>query len=265
MINRILIYGRPGAGKTFLAEMLERNLGNKADFWNGDLVRTVANDWDFSVEGRDRQARRILSFTQSSRERGKIAVCDFVCPKNEWRELFRDDQTLFVYCNRTPVRDFADTTAMFESPEPGDFHYHVVDTTDISTIVSNLMSILGIVFDSTKPTGMLLGRYQPWHQGHQALFEKVLAKHGQVAVMIRDMPIDEKNPFSPYEVSTNIQKKLIETGHAGKFTIKVVPNVVDVCYGRDVGWTVSKIDLSPEIQAISATNIRKEMRDKNVQ
>jgi hypothetical protein len=112
-------------------------------------------------------------------------------------------------------------------------------------------------FNYNAPTALMIGRFQPFHAGHKALFLKALEKHGQVCIAIRDMPQDSKNPFTAYEVLQNIKNELIE--YAGKFDVIILPNIVDVVYGRDVGWTVSKIDLPPEIEEISATKIREQM------
>jgi nicotinamide mononucleotide adenylyltransferase len=60
--------------------------------------------------------------------------------------------------------------------------------------------------DYNKPTAMMLGRWQPWHPGHQMLFEKTLEKTGQVIIMVRDTPRDDNNPFGFYEVKTRIEK-----------------------------------------------------------
>ena len=112
-------------------------------------------------------------------------------------------------------------------------------------------------FDWTKPTVQMMGRYQPFHDGHKALFEEAQKKTGQVAIFVRKMPEDEKNPFGHRETETYILKKL--SNYLGKFQIIWVPNIVDISYGRDVGYTISKIELPEDIQAISATKIRKEM------
>jgi len=106
-----------------------------------------------------------------------------------------------------------------------------------------------------KPTAMLLGRWQPWHQGHQELFKKALEKTGQVIIMIRSMPIDENNPYDVERVKERIKSHLKE--YRGKFEIIQVPNITNICYGRDVGYKVEEIVLPAKIQAISATKIRK--------
>jgi nicotinamide mononucleotide adenylyltransferase len=75
----------------------------------------------------------------------------------------------------------------------------------------------------------MLGRFHPFHPGVRALFEKSLAKHGQVAILIRDMPITESNPWNQDDIATNIEKELYK--FAGKFRIYAVPNII----GRTLG------------------------------
>lgn len=117
-----------------------------------------------------------------------------------------------------------------------------------------------MAFNFRTPTGLMLGRFQPWHKGHRTLFEKILEKHGQVCIAVRDTHGTDgnKNPLSVGDVVKRIHNDL-QSDYAGKFTIVVLPNIVDICYGRDVGYTISKIDLDADIEAISATKVRKEL------
>jgi len=114
------------------------------------------------------------------------------------------------------------------------------------------------MFDSKKPTAMLLGRWQPWHDGHKKLFEEALTRTGQVNIMVRDVQVDESNPFDFETIETTIKKALEQ--YAGKFIITLVPNITNICYGRKVGYNIEEIVLDKEIQKISATKIRNKMR-----
>jgi phosphopantetheine adenylyltransferase len=111
--------------------------------------------------------------------------------------------------------------------------------------------------DQTKPTAMMLGRWQPWHQGHQELFKKSIEKTGQVIIMIRSMPSSKNNPFNVNEVKQNIEKALVN--YYGSYEIMVVPNITNICYGRGVGYKIEEIVLPKEIQEISATKIREQL------
>ena len=109
-------------------------------------------------------------------------------------------------------------------------------------------------WDNKKPTAMMLGRWQPWHKGHQELFKKTLERTGQVIIMIRDMINSKDNPFHVEQVKKNINEALID--YVGQYKIIVVPNITNICYGRTVGYKIEEIVLPLEIQAISATKIR---------
>ena len=113
--------------------------------------------------------------------------------------------------------------------------------------------------DYNRPTAMMLGRWQPWHQGHQELFKKSLERTGQVIIMIRSMPNSKDNPFDIKKVEQNIKESL-ESYH-GMYEIIVVPNITNICYGRGVGYKIEEVVLSEEIQQISATKIRAKMRE----
>ena len=127
------------------------------------------------------------------------------------------------------------------------------------------------MFDWKKPTVQMLGRWQPWHDGHIELFKRALQKTGQVCIMYRDVAgVDAgvegqaDNPFDFEDVKKNIIKGLSKHGYnEGKeYVVIKVPNVIDISYGRGVGYSFTEHDLGEEIHKISATKIRKEMRVK---
>jgi hypothetical protein len=118
------------------------------------------------------------------------------------------------------------------------------------------------MFDYQKPTVEMLGRWQPWHAGHTALFQKAIAKTGQVCIMVRDVHRTENNPFGLLDVIRNIDNALSAEGYKNgkEYIIKRVPNIVDISYGRDVGYSITQHDLGEDIHSISATKIREQMR-----
>ena len=120
------------------------------------------------------------------------------------------------------------------------------------------------MFDYQKPTVEMLGRWQPWHDGHTALFKKAIAKTGQVCIMVRDVHRTENNPFGLLDVIRNIDTALSAEGYTNgkEYIINRVPNIVDISYGRDVGYSITRHDLGEEIHSISATKIRAEMREE---
>ena len=110
---KILVMGLPGAGKTTLAEKLHSKL-KKCTWLNADEVRKQADDWDFSEEGRLRQARRMAQLATNLAQEGKIALCDFVAPTNTTREEFGADFTIWL--DTIDESRFEDTNALFEWP-----------------------------------------------------------------------------------------------------------------------------------------------------
>ncbi|MDA9204216.1 cytidyltransferase [Gammaproteobacteria bacterium] len=126
------------------------------------------------------------------------------------------------------------------------------------------------MFDWKKPTVQMLGRWQPWHDGHQALFKRCVSKTGQVIIQVRDVQGasggdgQDDNPFDWEAVCKNIEDGLAKDNfHRGQeYEIMLVPNVVNITYGRGVGYKFEEEVFEEAITDISATKIRKEMRDK---
>ena len=126
------------------------------------------------------------------------------------------------------------------------------------------------MFDPKKPTVLLLGRWQPWHEGHLALFERALAKTGQVVIQVRDVKDSsggegqEDNPFSFEQISEDISKKLSKSGYTINvdYIIQLVPNITNITYGRGVGYKIEQESFDSKTESISATNIRKSLRDE---
>ena len=114
-------------------------------------------------------------------------------------------------------------------------------------------------WDNKKPTAQMLGRWQPWHGGHQKLFEETLKRAEQVLIMVRDVQGVDDNPFDFETVKANIEKALVD--YEGKYKIILVPNITNICYGRGVGYKIEEIVLDEDTQKISATKIRQQMRD----
>jgi len=114
----ILVMGLPGAGKTTLGDELARLL--KAKRLNADEVRKAENDWDFSIEGRIRQAKRMYKLALNLRSKGSYVVADFICPTPEARNLFPAD--FIIWVDTIKEGRFDDTNQMFVKPEKYDFH-----------------------------------------------------------------------------------------------------------------------------------------------
>ena len=126
------------------------------------------------------------------------------------------------------------------------------------------------MFDWKKPTVQMLGRWQPWHQGHQELFKRCVAKTGQVAIQVRDVQGasggegQDDNPFNWNDVCKNIEAGLAKDGFSRgiEYEIMLVPNIVNITYGRGVGYAFDEEVFDEATHSISATKIRKQMRDQ---
>ena len=124
------------------------------------------------------------------------------------------------------------------------------------------------MFDWKKPTVQMLGRWQPWHKGHQALFKRCVMKTGQVVIQVRDVEGasggkgQDDNPFDWNKVCKDIEIDLSDHGYEKglDYEIMLVPNVVNITFGRGVGYKFEEEIFEEEVSSISATDIRKKLR-----
>ena len=273
--KRILIMGLPGAGKTYFAERLKRYLEDHistinenslrpiADaqitvaWLNADEVRKHYNDWDFSHEGRIRQSQRMRDLADEANT--DYCIVDFVAPLVEMRNNFKADWCIWI--DTIEKGRFEDTNKMFVPPEVYDFRIteqaaekwvefvgeHIIENRRRPT------------FDWQKETVEQLGRWQPWHAGHRALFDRLIQKTGQVCIMIRDCQgWQGSNPFAIDQVKSAIKRDL-DPLYQGQYEILVVPNITHIGYGRGVGYTMAEEKFDESITNISGTEIRKSL------
>tara|TARA_B100000925_G_scaffold286180_2_gene263524 strand:+ start:50 stop:484 length:435 start_codon:yes stop_codon:yes gene_type:complete len=138
---KILVFGLPGAGKTWLAQKLYQQLPNCAWF-NADKIREMANDWDFTPEGRLRQASRMKNIADFESECNRWVVCDFVCPTQHTRDIFDPDVRIWV--DTISEGRFADTNKMFEIPTLFDYHInHWYTDAEIESLAEDIIAVQG--------------------------------------------------------------------------------------------------------------------------
>jgi adenylylsulfate kinase len=253
--RKILICGLPGAGKTTLAYALSQNLN--AIVYDGDRVRELCLNFNFDNDSRLSQAKVMCEMCDNALLEGHTALASFVCPTSETRAAFwgdtpRDDQ-FTVFVDRIAESAYPDTNAIFMPPAFPNYTVKFGSTVEES--VADIMEMLADPLDWTAPTAVFIGRYQPFHQGHRALIEHGIRKYGQAWIGVREMVRGPSNPYSYAAVEKAIHKAL-SPNHAGKFMVSPIPNVASVMYGRDVGYKVEEVRLSPTVEAISATKIR---------
>ena len=280
-MKKILIMGLPGAGKTYFAERLKKYLEENSSidtmppeamaahekmpsqwsatvkWFNADEVRKSYNDWDFSREGRIRQSLRMAEFAFKSN--ADFVICDFVAPLPEMRHNFKADWTIWI--DTIDAGRYEDTNKAFVPPDIYDFRITEQNAEKWVEFVGGhiLNNRRRPTFNWQKETVQMLGRWQPWHPGHRALFNRAIAKTGQVVIQIRDCQgWQGSNPFAIDQVKQRIKRDL-DPLFQGQYEIQVVPNIVNITYGRDVGYKIEQEVFDEETHSISATKIRKEM------
>jgi hypothetical protein len=272
--QRILIMGLPGAGKTYMAQALKQHLEShsvlfhpaaetvsssqaRVEWFNADDVRKRFNDWDFGQEGRIRQSHRMRELADKSH--CDFVIADFVAPLTEMRHNFKADW--IIWMDTIEAGRYEDTNRMFVPPEFYDFRITEQNAEKWAEFIGThiLEGRRRPVFDWKRETVQMLGRWQPWHAGHRALFERAIAKTGQVCIMIRDCQgWNQSNPFSWSTVKDAIKRDL-DPLYQGQYEIQVVPNITNITYGRDVGYQIEQESFDDATHAISATKIRREM------
>jgi len=261
MPQRILIMGLPGAGKTYLAQHINDHLQNekkKIGWLNADDVRKEYNDWDFSEAGRIRQSQRMRTLADLKVECDYV-ICDFVAPLVEMRNNFKADWTVWV--DTIDQGRYEDTNRVFVPPEVYDFRITEQQAEKWGEFIAAhiIDNRRRPVFDWQRETVEQLGRWQPWHAGHRALFDRLIQKTGQVCIMIRDCQgWQGSNPFAIDQVKNAIKRDL-DMVYQGQYEILVVPNITHIGYGRGVGYTIAEEKFDESITNISGTEIRKRL------
>jgi hypothetical protein len=248
--------GLPGAGKTTLARVLATRLN--AIHFNADEVRREINkDLGFAEADRVEHARRMGWLCDQVVKTGCFAIADFVCPTPEARAAFtQGGQAFTVWVDRVAESRFDDTNRIFVPPDH--FDLRVAREGDAHFWAEQVAKQVRPIFDPKRPTALFVGRYQPFHDGHEALITEGLKRVGQACIAVRETGgTDEKNPFDFEYVRARIEHALRR--FEGRFTVMRLPNVTHVFYGRDVGYVVEQIKLDPVISAISATAIRRRL------
>jgi nicotinamide mononucleotide adenylyltransferase len=108
---------------------------------------------------------------------------------------------------------------------------------------------------------MFIGRWQPWHEGHRWLIDQRLKEGKNVWIAIRDVEPNENQPWTANEVLENLTKQLIDLINEGRIRISIVPDIESINYGRGVGYDVIEHVPPNQVEQISATKIRKKMRE----
>jgi cytidyltransferase-like protein len=249
-MRKILVMGLPGAGKTTLTAALAPLLN--AVVFNGDAVRTnLSRDLGFSHSDRVEHARRMGWMCDCVAEAGGTAIADFVCPTEETRAAF--GKAFIIWVDRISAGRYEDTNLLFTAPSR--FDLRVSAEVSAQYWAEQALVRLRPPFDPRRPTALFVGRYQPFHRGHQRLIEEGLHRVGQACIAVRETHgIDEKNPLPFFAVKQRIEAAL--SRYIGRFVVVTLPNITNIFYGRDVGYEIERIVLDDASELISATQIR---------
>jgi cytidyltransferase-like protein len=236
--------------KTTLAKALATPLN--AVVFDADAVRAnLSRDLGFRHDDRIEHTRRLGWMCDRVIEAGGTVIADFICPTEQTRAMFGDAFTIWL--DRIEQGRFADTNRMFVAPEK--FELRVGSEGTPQYWAEQALARLRPAFNPQQPTALFIGRYQPFHSGHQRLIEVGLRRVGQVCITVRDTHgTDAKNPLPFFAVKQRIETAL--SADAGRFVVVPLPNITNVFYGRDVGYAVDRIVFDEETEAISATKIR---------
>jgi adenylylsulfate kinase len=247
----IQIIGLPGSGKTALSTALKERIN--AIHLNADYVRaTINSDLGFTIEDRIEHARRLGEIARMLDSQGHTVIVDFICPTEITRAAFGKPDIL-VWVDRIKEGRFEDTNKMWEEPEK--FDARIPADYTVEEEVDYLIKKFSL-HDWSAPTTLMLGRYQPWHEGHHALYKEAGKRTDQVLLGVRNTyNTSEKDPLKFDQVKEYIAKDEFMDGAM----VLRLPNITNIVYGRDVGYKIEQVDLGAEIHAISATQKRKEM------
>lgn len=123
-----------------------------------------------------------------------------------------------------------------------------------------MQNILAKAASKSGEWAMFIGRWQPWHDGHRWLIDQALNEDKKVLLCIRDVPVDEKNPWTAHQILMNLSKELQDLVQDGRLMIMKIPNIESINIGRGVGYDVIEHVPPQEIHDISATKIREQMK-----
>jgi hypothetical protein len=241
----VQIIGLPGAGKTTLARALAARVNGVV--WNADEVRQNLHvDLGFSTADRVEHARRMGWTARTLSAQGVTIIVDFICPTPDARAAFGKPDVL-IWVDRVPVRDFQDTSLLWV--DPTEYDVRIPDGLTVDEELKAVFAVTDLV-DWRAPHALVLGRFQPWHEGHEWLYQEATTRTGNVVVGVRNTTGLDKDPLTFDEL-----RKYMPAGR----TVMQLPNITNVVYGRDVGYVIEQVTPPESIGKVSATQKREEL------
>lgn len=214
---RVLIFGLSDSGKTFLGNELVTILGDRAEFFDGESIRKECDDWDFTVEGRERQLQRMRVLARQVEDKGKIAICGFICPLESFRDTFAADYEIFL-----DTVDDEDEIFEFPIAQP---NYVVNEHRDDYDAREIVWELLDKNFDTRAQTTAIVDTFQPFTDKQKETITKELEK-GQVALLVQDVEQTEETPYHVLDVCQQLRLTFAE--YAGRLRIFAAPNLTKI-------------------------------------
>ena len=261
--------GLSGAGKTTIAMAAGERFG--CAVLDGDTIRDFFANHDFSREGRERHLLGIAKMARMISKHTDV-ICSFITPYEDVREKILDilhDDAVMVHvstslevCEERAVKglyaiarsgeitNFTGISDPFDEPQCA--HITLNSSGDAGNTVDDMVEQWAHLFER-KRAGLLPGRWQPLHVGHEWLIQRELDQGKRVVVGIRDTPVSDSDPYS-----ADVRKRMIEHRYEGEdVEAWIMPDIEAISYGRKVGYELREADdIPPEVFAVSATGVR---------
>lgn len=257
--------GLPCSGKSTIAKELSRHIN--AEILDGDEIRRLTSNQDFSENGRDKHIRMVaeLAYILSKYTNVIVAlVSPYKALREELKRKFSNIIEIYVKCsiNTCIIRD---TKGMYKKALNGEIknftgidgiYEDPLNSTTIDTEKHGVQDCISQILEKhyqKEKKSLFIGRWQPLHEGHKMLFNKVREEGRKILIGIRETAIDENNPFSVKERIDIIHKEVPDA------EIVIIPDISEVVYGRKIGYGIREIRLDKDIEKISATDLRKKI------
>ena len=285
----VWLTGLPAAGKTTIAEALQAELekrGRLVTLLDGDgaMRQMLSTGLGFTKEDRNLNVLRAGFVAAEIIKHGGAVICALISPYADARTIVRgmmgtafvevyvhtplhiceqrDPKGLYRRARAGELKHMTGIDDPYEEPEPDVLNLQLSGDWPVEKnveIITVYLEDRGLLERLDEPAALMIGRYQPWHDGHRALFMQALEMEGYVVIGVRETyGLGDKNPFAFAEVKARIEESL--SAFVGSFEIRRLPNITNIVYGRDVGYRVTRVDLEPEIEAISASQIRSTLK-----